>query len=192
MNRAFKIAYVIAIALLVFGVVKFATPDTSSYKQASDHVYIQDDIENDEVNKAETYIDNLPPVLKAKFTDDDWKVYIAKDIKDKVVGRTVIEDKIVYIRSGFIDQELVHEFYHIYLQEHPFNKDFEELWESEGKAMMEAYFGNDSEYKYSDATEFYCSAAGVVYGMNGYDRLDAAPKTFEYFNNLFSELYKMG
>ena len=103
MSKPFKIAYVIAISMLLFGVVK-STLVNSSFKQVSDHVYASGNIADAEINQVETYIGYLPPVLQTKFTDENWKVYITNDIDNKVVGRTVIEDKIVYIKSGYENQ----------------------------------------------------------------------------------------
>ena len=64
-------------------------------------------------------------------------------------------------------------------------------WELKGilKDMMIAYYGDDSEYKYSDITEFYCSAANVVYWCKE-DQFGVAPKTFAYFTELFEDLYR--
>lgn len=186
------IAYVVAGIMLVFGVVKFLTPDTSSYEQASDHIYTKGNIKSEDVALAENFIEILPPVIKTKFLEEGWIVCITNNIEGKVVGRTVLEDKAVYIKAEYIHQELMHEFYHIYLHEHPVGDDFKELYESEAKDMMLAYFREDSEYKYSDITEFYCSAAGVVYLLEGVDKLNVAPKTFAYFTELFNKLYEMG
>lgn len=190
--KMIKIGYVVATVLLVFGVVKFFAPSTLFYKQASDHVYTKGNIKAEDVSKVENCIDCLPPVLKTKFLEEGWIVCITNNIEGKVVGRTVLEDKAVYIKAEYIHEELVHEFYHIYLYEHPIGDDFKELYESEAKDMMLAYFGDDSEYKYSDVTEFYCSAAGVVGMLQGVDKLNVAPKTFAYFTELFNKLYEMG
>lgn len=186
------IAYVVAGIMLVFGVVKFFAPSALFYKQASDHVYTKGNIKAEDVSNVENCIDCLPPVLRTKFLEEGWNVYITNNIEGKVVGKTVIEDKAVYIKAEYIHQELMHEFYHIYLHEHPIGDDFKELYESEAKDMMLAYFGEDSEYKYSDITEFYCSAAGVVGVLQGVDKLNVAPKTFAYFTELFNKLYEMG
>ena len=82
----------------------------------------------------------------------------------------------------------MHEFAHIYLHDHPFGDDFKEIYESEAKDMIVAYYGEDSEYDYSDITEFYCSAWNIVIWMKQ-DTYDAAPQTFAYFNDLFDEIY---
>lgn len=185
--RGWKIAYGIAFSLILIGIVKHFLPDTS-YSQVSDYVYAQDNISNDEINQVATYISYMPPAIRDKFTDEDWKVYITNDIESKVVGRTVIEDKVVYIKTGFVNQELVHEFFHIYLHEHPLADDFKDIYEEEAEKMMKAYYGDDSEYKYSDVTEFYCSAANVVYWIKE-DSSGVAPKTFAYFTDLFNKLY---
>lgn len=185
--RFFKVAYAIAFFFLLIGVVKHFFPDTS-YNKVSDYIYAQDNISDNEINQVATYISYMPPVIRNKFTDGDWKVYITNDIESKVVGRTVIEDKIVYIKTGFVNQELLHEFFHIYLYEHPFVDDFKNIYEEEAEQMMKAYYGDDSKYKYSDITEFYCSAANVVYWVKE-DTSGVAPKSFAYFTDLFNKLY---
>lgn len=185
--KFWKISYGVAFFFLLIGVVKHFLPDTS-YNKVSDYIYAQDNISDNEINQVATYISYMPPVIRNKFTDGDWKVYITNDIESKVVGRTVIEDKIVYIKTGFVNQELLHEFFHIYLYEHPFADDFKNIYEEEAEQMMKAYYGDDSKYKYSDITEFYCSAANVVYWIKE-DTSGVAPKSFAYFTDLFNKLY---
>lgn len=188
--KRLKVLFLVAL-LLIISYTALSFFKLNRYKQVSSDICIQGNIDNKDIELVKNYINVLPPILKTKFKKEGWKVCITDNLKKTIVGRTVIEDKIVYIKSGYIAQELMHEFAHIYLHEHPINDDFNEIYKLEGKKLISSYFGtgDDVKYKYSNVTEYYCSAWGVVYLMGGDDKQKTGNRTFTYFSNLFNKLY---
>lgn len=176
------------VLFLVFILVFCSKPH---YNKVTDCIYIENGLNMDEVNTAQNYLDCMPECIRTKFTDGGWKIIIARKIgrgrQYDVAGHTSIEDKTVYIVSGHVYDCLLHEFAHIYLDEHPYGDDFLEVFEKEAKAMVTAYF-SDFDYYYTDPVEFYCTAWTVV-NFRKKDYLGVAPQTFAYFTDLFNRLY---
>lgn len=159
------------------------------YRQASDHIWLETGVPEGEAEVVSGYIEELPPVLKSLFMGDgDWKVAVVKEIDEGVGGRTIMEEKTVYIKEGLELEALHHEFAHIYLDWNPVGEEFGEIFREEAKSLTDAYYGGWS-YCSEDATEYYCTAWQTVLKMNGHDTLHAAPKTFAYFTELFGSLF---
>ena len=177
---------VVLVSFILIGVLN----SKKDYIKVTDHIYIEEGLNRESADTIQQYIDILPQCIKQYFIDEgDWKVCVVNSLPNMIKGQTVIEEKCVYIVSGYEYDLLLHEFAHIYLHKNPFDGDFEEIYKQEAKAMIEAYYGMDSEYHYSNSTEFYCTAWNIVYMMQGNDQFGVAPKTFDYFSTLFNELY---
>ena len=65
--------------------------------------------------------------------------------------------------------------------------DFREIYKTEAKSLVNAYYG-DSSYYYSNEVEYFAQAFQTVVCMRGYDTQDAAPKTFSYMNDLIKSM----
>ena len=181
----------ILIAINIIGLfMKGFNNNNNNYIKATDHIYYSVGVNDEEVAEVQSYIDSLPQCIQKDFVGDGrGVVYLVDSLPDKIKGQAVAEDKAVYIVSGYERDHLYHEFAHLYLHDNPFGDDFEKIYEEEAKQMITAYFG-DEEYQYSNSTEFYCTAWNIVFTLGGNDVYDVAPKTFEYFTNLFIELYQ--
>lgn len=185
-DKVLLVSSLVLICLSTFGVLKHVS-SSDKYQQVTEHVYAENNLNTDIVQH---YIDILPECLKQHFTGDgDWKVYVVSSLPDNVKGQTVIEDKSVYIVSGYEFDLLLHEFAHVYLHENPLGSEFEKIYEEEALQMIEAYWGTASEYHYSNSIEYYCTAWNIVFTLGGNDTMDVAPKTFSYFTELFNKLY---
>lgn len=189
LNSIIIILCIVLVSIISIGVLKNIS-SKNDYLQVYDHIYIEEGLNKESADVIRQYIDILPQCIKQHFIGEgDWKVYVVTSLPDKIKGQTVIEDKCIYIVSGYEFDILLHEFAHIYLHENPYSEDFVDIYNTEAKAMIEAYYGTDSEYHYSNPTEFYCSAWNIVYMMQGNDEYGVAPKTFAYFSTLFNKLY---
>ena len=146
-------------------------------------------VTEENIDLVQSYIDNLPDCIQKHFVDGgEWKVYIVNSMPNGVKGRVVVEEKAVYIVSGYELDHLYHEFAHIYLHNNPLDDEFKAIYEEEAEQMIKAYYG-DEMYSASNPTEFFCSAWNIVYTTSGHDVEGVAPKTFAYFVELFGRLY---
>lgn len=189
LNSIIIILCVVLVSIILIGVFK-SISSKKDYIQVSDHIYIEEGLSKENADTIQQYIDILPQCLKQYFiSEGDWSVYLVTSLPDKIKGQTIIEEKRVYIVSGYEFDCLLHEFAHIYLHENPYNEDFIDIYNAEAQVMIEAYYGMESEYHYSNPVEFYCTAWNIVYMMQGNDEFGIAPKTFDYFSSLFNEIY---
>lgn len=162
----------------------------SQIEHVQGFIYKEKSCSDKEVKLLKTLTDGLPKVLMNKFKDKHGKVIIVKDLKGDCVGDTNItrNNITVYIKEGYVFDILIHEFGHIYLHYNPMDKEFEDIYKTEAKSLVKAYYG-DEPYYYTDKTEFYAQAFQTVYCMRGKDTQKAAPKTFKYMTNVLNHLY---
>jgi hypothetical protein len=191
LDRVLKLASTVLVFMIVLGVGQKLTLNAST-SQVNDYIYTQGKVDSDTISQVEQYISVQPEVIKNKFLDDGWKVVILdKNYEGNIAGHTDVTTKTVYINGVYINPEFLHELAHIYLDEYGMDDDFQAIYDSEAEKAMNAYFTGDAEYKYSNITEYYCSAWSMVMTLNGEDKLNAAPETFRYFTNLFNSLYNI-
>lgn len=187
--KFWKIAYGISFFLILIGIVKFLIPKSYDCEQVDKYIYAQGDISDKEIARAENYVEALPNELLSYFADKGWKVIITDDIDGAVIGRTIPSDKVVLIKQGYVLQALWHEFGHMYLMNHPYGNDFDDLYKEEGKALITAFYGEDDvKYCLEDETEYFCQAFQTVRFVNE-QVTSVAPKTYAYFADIFNKLY---
>lgn len=187
-RRYLYLACILILLLDICYIKIFARP---YYNKVTDYIYTENGINSNEVDCAEQYLSCMPECIQTKFTDGGWKIVIVNNIgrynQNTIAGHTSIEDKTVYIAANYLYDCLLHEFAHIYLDEHPYGDDFLEIYEKEAKAIVTAYYSN-FDYYYTDPVEFYCTAWTIV-NFRKEDYLGVAPETFAYFTDLFNRLY---
>ena len=189
LNKMYRGFIVGCLVFSLVGCAKTTVNLQEDCKQATEHIYCPENISQENIDLVQSYIDNLPDCIKKHFVDGgEWKVYIVNSMPNGVKGRVVVEEKAVYIVSGYELDHLYHEFAHIYLHNNPLDDEFEAIYEEEAEQMIKAYYG-DEMYSASNPTEFFCSAWNIVYTTSGHDVEGVAPKTFAYFVELFGRLY---
>lgn len=187
--RYWKQAYIIVGLLILIGVVKISLPSTLGSQQVNDFIYTNCDVDDKELVTATNYVETLPSELLIYFTEDSWKICIVDDISGNVIGRTLPDTKEILIKQGYVTQALYHEFGHMYLMTHEIDDDFKEVYEEEAQVLLEKFYGNDDiDYYLNDMVEYYCQAFQTVRLAS--DKVaGVAPKTWSYFNEIFTQLY---
>ena len=189
LDKLIVITSTILVSLIGYGIC-FGASESRDYTQVTDHIYLEKGIDASEADLIQQYIDILPECIQQYFVGDgEGKVYVVSSLPSNIKGRTYPDTKEVYIVVGYEFDCLLHEFAHIYLADNPFDSSFEDIYNEESEGLINAYWGTASQYHYSNPTEYYCTAWNIVYMMQGNDELGVAPKTFEYFTNLFNEIY---
>ena len=187
--KFWKISYGIAFFLILIGVVKCLIPKSYDCEQVDKYIYIQGDISDKEIARAENYVEALPNELLSYFTDKGWKVIIVDSIDGNVAGRTIPSDKVVLVKQGYVLDVLWHEFGHMYLMNHPYDSSFDDLYREEGKTLITTFYGKDDvNYWLEDETEYWCQAFQTVRIANE-KVIGVAPKTYAYFADIFNQLY---
>lgn len=165
--------------------------DQNYMVRATENVFKRGDVDDTEVQLAQKLLDIAPSYFQEKFSDDGWRLCVTDNIdnENNIIGKTFVNTKRVYVKSGAVLLATFHELGHMYLDEHPYDKDdeFIDIYNREGKALSDAYFGESEVYNYSNPTEYFCSAFDVVYLM-GEDELGVAPDTFRYMKKVINSL----
>lgn len=183
----------IILIIVLFLIILYQNmPKTIFYDKVSENVYVEDGVDKEGVDYIQQTIARMPDVIKEKFTDGGWNVIVKKsEIADgyekTVIGETIKEEKTVYVLEGWEGISLIHEFGHIYLDEHPYDDKFLEIYEKEAKSLIDAYDFGESYYS-SDSVEYFCEAWKLVL-IHREEVKEVAPETYEYFADLFDELY---
>lgn len=162
----------------------------SEIEPINEYLYCEKGCSDDEIEEILTLIGYLPPSLLDKFKQENGTIILVSDLKGGCIGSTEIEpDNItIYIQDGYVFHALIHEFGHIYLHFHPMEEEFKELFKTEAKSLITAYYG-DSPYYYNNEKEYFAQAFQTVLCMGGHDTQKAAPDTFCYMSRLIGEMF---
>ena len=157
--------------------------------QVDEYLYMEQGCSDTEIEMIQTLLGYLPQSFLKEFEQKNGKVILVSDLKGNCIGHTEIDKNsiTIYINDNYAFDALIHEFGHVYLHFHPMEDDFREIYKTEAKSLVNAYYG-DSPYYYSNEVESFAQAFQTVVCMRGYDTQDAAPKTFSYMNDLIKSM----
>lgn len=156
----------------------------------NEYLYIETGCSEEEANEIIELVGYLPPAFFNDFIKDNGKIVLVSELKGSCIGSTEIDSKEIriYIKDGYVFDALIHEFGHVYLHYNPLEDEFTELYETEAKSLVNAYYG-DAPYYYTDKVEYFAQAFQTVFVMGGNDTQDVAPNTFKYMSDLINEMY---
>lgn len=195
-DKITNIALILIGISCIFVAVLCILKEPSSYyvkngeiRQVQDYIYMEDGCSDSELEKIQQLVGYLPPVLMDKFLSENGRVILVNELKGNSIGNTEItKDSItIYIRNEYVFDALMHEFGHVYLHFYGMDDEFEDIWKTEAKSLVKAYYGDGSYYS-EDEVEYFAQAFQTVICMSGYDTQEAAPKTFSYINGLMSQM----
>ena len=145
---------------------------------------------NAEVETIQRFIGYLPKPFLKEFKARNGRVILVSDIRGNYCGLTKITNNSIkiYIEDGYTSDCILHEFGHVFDNFYPIGDDFKEIYETEAKSLVNAYYG-DCPYFYSNETEYFAHAFQTVIYARGYDIQDVAPKTFSYVMSLIEKRF---
>lgn len=192
------IIFLVYTAIIVCIVLCIKQDDKSMYQskkdkvinQHNEYLYVESGCSEEEIEKIVGLVGCLPKKFFNDFIKDNGKIILVSDLKGDCVGSTEVDSESIkiYIKDGFVFDALIHEFGHVYLHYNPMEDTFNELYKTEAKSLVNAYYG-DCPYYYKDKEEYFAQAFQTVFIMSGNDTQEAAPNTFRYMTELIQSMF---
>ena len=160
------ISLVLVIVIIIFCINK--NHKYTQVVQVDEYLYMEQSCSDTEIETIQTLLGYLPQSLLEDFEHKNGKVILVSNLKGDYIGQTEIKKNsiTIYIKDKNAFNSLIHEFGHVYLHFYPMEDEFKEIYKTEAKSLVNAYYG-DSPYYYSNEVEYFAQAFQTVVCMRG-------------------------